>query len=97
MVDKFRQGTKAFFNHDWTKVGAIILTLLGIALGFEHRMTLSEAAIKDMQGHKTDDNQRFAKVEENLTKASENLLKQSVLLDQIERRVSTLEKLEGLK
>ena len=82
---------KAFLNHDWTKVGAIIITLLGIAITAEHRLTVSEEAIHDLRGHKDADDKRFAIVEKALEAATANSLRQSFVLDGLEKRVTALE------
>jgi DNA-binding transcriptional regulator YdaS (Cro superfamily) len=86
-----QEQVRSFLSHDWTKVFAIIVTLVGIAVAFEHRITIAEATINDIQSHKTEDVTRFEKIENGLSGVSINSLKQSIILDSLEKRMTALE------
>jgi bifunctional ADP-heptose synthase (sugar kinase/adenylyltransferase) len=73
-------------NHEWTKVLAIIITLLTLALAAEHRQTLVEEAnaangivIKEVKEHQS-------KTDELMTWTQIQQMRIVTILDAIEKR-----------
>jgi hypothetical protein len=75
-----------FVRHDWTKVIAIILTMVGLALAAEHRQTLNEdaiaanvAAVKVIKDHQD-------KMDEVISALQMNQIRVVTILDGIDKR-----------
>ena len=77
---------RAFFNHDWTKVAAVILTLLGIGIGTEHRITLAEDHTLELAQTVQEMQKEIQCLHNEHQKLSDSGIRMATILDAIDKR-----------